>query len=559
MPRVAVRRPRPDSPRRGRRHTPRHERAGGGGDPGRDPRPRTHHVRRVHAARPLRAGRLLRGPAGRDARRLRDQPARPSGLRRAAGQGRGRPVRVPGRTGAGPDRRGRARATARSRRRCSARSPDATWTTRRSTSAPARAGRSARSTVSASGRPWAASRMSSSPTSCWTTCRSVASAAIVRCASAWTATGSSRWTRRGTATRSPPIDETIVPVGAFAFVDRLASTLTRGYALLIDYGDVGAPGGDIHGYRDHRVVEDVLADPGSTDITAGVDFALIANHAERRGLDRVPDRDAARRAARARVRGVAPTRARTTDGAARRSRRAGRGPHVERTEPRDPARRPVRARPSPMAAARHTRPARTGMARRRRPVVCVRLASGPFLLVEEPFDQTARHRRHREAVRRGPPAEAVVQIGGQAGPATAPSSASMCRTPAGWRPRRPAPAAGRSRSAWVPPPRTRGRRSTASPHPARAAARLRMAFSNRSSAPMSPSFRYRLRYRTRYRPNEDVRKGRRDWMERDQRSTSPTTKKIEPRIAMRSGTSAPGRIAGITLTLENDGVRIFSR
>ena len=78
--------------------------------------------------------------------------------------------------------------------------------------------------------------------------------------------------------------ETIVPVGAFAFVDRLASTLTRGYALLIDYGGVGSPGGDIHGYRDHRVVEDVLADPGSTDITAGVDFALIANHAERRGL-----------------------------------------------------------------------------------------------------------------------------------------------------------------------------------------------------------------------------------------------------------------------------------
>ncbi len=86
----------------------------------------------------------------------------------------------------------------------------------------------------------------------------------------------------------PPDVETIVPVGAFAFVDRLASTLTRGYALLIDYGDVGTPGGDIHGYRDHRVVEDVLADPGSTDITAGVDFALIANHAERRGLIAFP-------------------------------------------------------------------------------------------------------------------------------------------------------------------------------------------------------------------------------------------------------------------------------
>ena len=86
----------------------------------------------------------------------------------------------------------------------------------------------------------------------------------------------------------PSDNETVVPDGAFAFVDRLASTLTCGYALLIDYGDVGTPGGDIHGYRDHRVVEDVLADPGSTDITAGVDFTLIADHAERRGLIAFP-------------------------------------------------------------------------------------------------------------------------------------------------------------------------------------------------------------------------------------------------------------------------------
>src|SRR5437870_2244293 len=42
-------------------------------------------------------------------------------------------------------------------------------------------------------------------------------------------------------------------------------------------------------------------------------------------------------------------------------------------------------------------------------------------------------------------------------------------------------------------------------------------------------------------------------------SMSPTTKKIEPRIAMRSGTSVPGRIAGSTLTFEKLAVRIFSR
>ncbi len=78
--------------------------------------------------------------------------------------------------------------------------------------------------------------------------------------------------------------ETIEPVGAFAFVDRLAAVLQRGYALLIDYGAVGSTGGDIHGYRDHRVVDDALDDPGSTDITSGIDFARIASRAEERGL-----------------------------------------------------------------------------------------------------------------------------------------------------------------------------------------------------------------------------------------------------------------------------------
>ena len=83
---------------------------------------------------------------------------------------------------------------------------------------------------------------------------------------------------------APSDVETLVPVGAFAFVDRLADVLTRGYALLIDYGGVGTTGGEIHGYRGHRVVEDVLADPGASDITAGVDFALVAHRAEGRGL-----------------------------------------------------------------------------------------------------------------------------------------------------------------------------------------------------------------------------------------------------------------------------------
>ena len=79
-------------------------------------------------------------------------------------------------------------------------------------------------------------------------------------------------------------EETILPEGALVFVDMLASTLTRGYALLIDYGGSGGSGGPAHGYRSHRVVEDFFEDPGSTDITAGVDLDLIASRAEERGL-----------------------------------------------------------------------------------------------------------------------------------------------------------------------------------------------------------------------------------------------------------------------------------
>ncbi len=78
--------------------------------------------------------------------------------------------------------------------------------------------------------------------------------------------------------------EAVIPTGAFAFVDELAGTLGRGYAVLIDYGANGPQAGEVHGYRGHRVVEDVLADPGSTDVTAGVDLRSLADRAEAAGL-----------------------------------------------------------------------------------------------------------------------------------------------------------------------------------------------------------------------------------------------------------------------------------
>jgi len=48
-------------------------------------------------------------------------------------------------------------------------------------------------------------------------------------------------------------------------------------------------------------------------------------------------------------------------------------------------------------------------------------------------------------------------------------------------------------------------------------------------------------------------------LRRNYLSTSPTTKKTEPRIAIRSGISVPGRIAGMTLMFEKLAVRIFTR
>jgi SAM-dependent MidA family methyltransferase len=88
----------------------------------------------------------------------------------------------------------------------------------------------------------------------------------------------------GPPRRLEPGEETTVPVGAFALLGALALALRRGYVLLIDYGSVEGPAGAVHGYREHREIADVLADPGGTDITAGVDVSMIADRARSVGL-----------------------------------------------------------------------------------------------------------------------------------------------------------------------------------------------------------------------------------------------------------------------------------
>ena len=85
----------------------------------------------------------------------------------------------------------------------------------------------------------------------------------------------------------PPLragEETTVPVGTFAMLEELSRVLARGYIVAIDYGSVSGPAGPVHGYREHRPVADVLADPGATDVTAGVDLAMVAERARSLGL-----------------------------------------------------------------------------------------------------------------------------------------------------------------------------------------------------------------------------------------------------------------------------------
>ncbi|MEP7060044.1 MAG: SAM-dependent methyltransferase [Actinomycetota bacterium] len=80
-------------------------------------------------------------------------------------------------------------------------------------------------------------------------------------------------------------EETVVPVGISALIDQLASRVTKGmYALVIDYGAEGHTGGPVHGYAGHRLIEDVLHEPGSSDITSGVDFSLLADRARAAGF-----------------------------------------------------------------------------------------------------------------------------------------------------------------------------------------------------------------------------------------------------------------------------------
>jgi SAM-dependent MidA family methyltransferase len=121
-----------------------------------------------------------------------------------------------------------------------------------------------------------------------------------------------RWQERGVAwqdgrlvfqdrpsTLQPPVEAAFAPgtvtelhLQARAFIATLAERMTRGLAILVDYGFPEAEyyhpqrhGGTLMCHRAHRADDDPLADPGEKDITAHVDFTAIALAAQEAGAD----------------------------------------------------------------------------------------------------------------------------------------------------------------------------------------------------------------------------------------------------------------------------------
>ncbi len=84
-----------------------------------------------------------------------------------------------------------------------------------------------------------------------------------------------------------------VNLDARMWIERIARSLHRGFALIVDYGytareTVRFPQGTLMSYAGHRALDDVLAGPGARDITAHVNFSALADHAAAQGLRAAP-------------------------------------------------------------------------------------------------------------------------------------------------------------------------------------------------------------------------------------------------------------------------------
>jgi len=89
----------------------------------------------------------------------------------------------------------------------------------------------------------------------------------------------------------PPAEENCYEANldALAWIARIGRALRSGWVVTIDYGYTKAeavrfPHGTLMSYRRHTAREDVLADPGTRDITAHVNFTALAACGEECGL-----------------------------------------------------------------------------------------------------------------------------------------------------------------------------------------------------------------------------------------------------------------------------------
>ncbi len=90
----------------------------------------------------------------------------------------------------------------------------------------------------------------------------------------------------------PPGYVSELRLGEAGWLKQATAALTRGALLAIDYGlpraqyyHASRDGGTLCGFRRHRRVEDPLAAPGAQDLTAWVDFSLLADEARAAGLE----------------------------------------------------------------------------------------------------------------------------------------------------------------------------------------------------------------------------------------------------------------------------------
>ena len=91
--------------------------------------------------------------------------------------------------------------------------------------------------------------------------------------------------RAALVTPLAPGEERPVSPRALELIRDIAETLERGYAFLFDYGFVaGETPGPVHAYRAHRVMTEVLEDPGGRDVTAAVDLEAVAREAKASAL-----------------------------------------------------------------------------------------------------------------------------------------------------------------------------------------------------------------------------------------------------------------------------------